>query len=82
MDYIQVEASLAGEDPLANVAPGRRWYDFLILIFAVGVFVVLAKNSARVPFAMNLRWVAVMVLAMLGSLVGCGYLLWTRTRFS
>jgi drug/metabolite transporter (DMT)-like permease len=82
MDHIQVEASLAGEDPLAKVAPGRRWYDFLILIFAVGVFVVLAKNSARVPFAMNVRWVAVMVLAMLGSLVGCGYLLWTRTRFS
>jgi drug/metabolite transporter (DMT)-like permease len=82
MDYTQVEASLAGDDPLARTAPRRRWWDFLILILAVGVFVVLAKNSARVPFAMNLRWVGVMVLAMLGSLFGCGYLLWKRTGFS
>jgi drug/metabolite transporter (DMT)-like permease len=82
MDLIQVEASLAGDDPLASVAPRRRWYDFLIVFFAIGVFVALAKDSSHVPFAMNLRWVAVLVCAMLSSLIGCGYLLWKRTTFS
>jgi drug/metabolite transporter (DMT)-like permease len=82
MDHTQVEASLAGEDPLARTAPTRRWWDFIILIFAVAVFVVLAKNSSRVPFPMDPRWVAAMVFAMMGSLGGCGYLLWKRTRFS
>lgn len=82
MDQTQVEASLAGDDPLASAAPSRRWYHFLIVICAVGVFIVLATNSVRVPFAMNMRWVVVMALAMLGSLVGCGYLLWRRTGFS
>jgi drug/metabolite transporter (DMT)-like permease len=82
MDHTQVEASLAGEDPLASSVSSRRWYDSLIVISAVGVFVLLAKNSSSVPFAMNVRWLTVMGLAMLGSLVGCGYLLWKRTRFS
>jgi hypothetical protein len=82
MDHEQVEASMAGDDPLARTAPTRRWYDFLIVAFAVGIFVVLAKNTSRVPFAMNLAWVSAMVVAMFGSLFGCGYLLWKRTRFS
>jgi drug/metabolite transporter (DMT)-like permease len=82
MDHTQVEASLAGDDPLASTAPNRRWWDFVILIVAIGIFVVLAKNSTRVPFAMNFGWVAVMSLAMLVSLIGCGYLLWKRTHFS
>jgi drug/metabolite transporter (DMT)-like permease len=82
MDHTQVEASLAGEDPLASTAPSRRWWDFIIVIPAMGVFVVLAKNSSRVPFPMDARWVAGMVLAMMVSLFGCGYLLWKRTRFS
>jgi drug/metabolite transporter (DMT)-like permease len=82
MDHTQVEASLAGDDPLASVVGRRRWYDFLIVIFAIGVFVVLAKDSSHVPFAMDLRWVAVLVFAMVSSSIGCGYLLWKRTTFS
>jgi hypothetical protein len=30
----------------------------------VGVFVILAKDSTRVPFAMDFRWVIVMALAI------------------
>jgi drug/metabolite transporter (DMT)-like permease len=82
MDHTQVEASLAGDDPLSSRVSSRRWWDFLILILAVGVFVALAKDSTRVPFPIDLRWVAVMSAAMLISLFGCGYLLWKRTRFS
>ena len=64
MDHAQVEASLAGDDPLANTAPSRRWWDYLILILAVGVFAILAKDSTRVPFAMDFRWVIVMARAI------------------
>jgi drug/metabolite transporter (DMT)-like permease len=82
MDHMQVEASMAGDDPLSNRAPTRRWWDYLILLLAVGVFVALAKDSTRVPFAIDLGWVGVMAIAMMASLFGCGYLLWKRTRFS
>ena len=52
MHHAQVEASLAGDDPLANTAPSRRWWGYLILILAVGVFVILAEGT-HVPFGMH-----------------------------
>lgn len=82
IDRDRVEAALAGEDPLSLDASGRRWWDFMILILAVGIFIFLEHFSSRVPFAMDTRWVAVLVTVMMGSLLGCGYLLWRRTKFS
>jgi hypothetical protein len=34
------------------------------------------------PFALNAKWAAALVIAMAASLLGCGYLLWKRTQFS
>jgi drug/metabolite transporter (DMT)-like permease len=82
LDADRVESALTGSDPVSSEAPSRRWWDILIVAAAVGVFVVLAVGSTRVPFPVNLRWVIVLVLAMLASLFGCGYLLWKRTQFS
>lgn len=70
-----------GEDPLHNET-GRRWWDFLIVIVAAGVFVGLAKGTRRPPMVMAGAWTAVLVACMLVLLAGCGWLLWKRTRFS
>jgi len=82
LDPEQVEKSLAGDDPLSAHGEGRRWWDYAIVLLAAGVFFVLAKYSTHVPFAMDMRWVAILVLIMFASLLGCGWLLWKRTRFS
>ena len=78
----RVEAALTGTDPLSLEAPGRRWWDALIMIAAAGIFLLLATSTGRLPFAISVRWTAGLMVVMLGSLLGCGYLLWKRTQFS
>jgi hypothetical protein len=82
LDRRQVEGSLAGEDPLAKEVRARRWWDIPIVFAAVGIFVWLARGAAKPPITMNIMWAGLLVLAMLGLLLGCGTLLWKRTRFS
>lgn len=78
----RLEASQAGEDPLAReVTPRRRW-DALIVAAAVGVFVWLALGAERPPIAMNLIWLVTILVPSLAMLLACGWLLWKRTRFS
>jgi hypothetical protein len=78
----RVEAALTGTDPLSLEAPGRRWWDGVIVIGAAVVFFALARATGRLPFAINGGWTAALVVVMLASLCGCGYLLWKRTQFS
>ena len=78
----RVEAALTGSDLLSLEAPGRRWWDGLIVAIAVGIFLFLTTATKRPPFTLNARWAAGLVFVMLASLSGCGYLLWKRTRFS
>jgi len=78
----RVEAAVAGTDPLTDEAPGRRWWDTVIVIVALGIFVFLATVTERPPFAWDHRWAAGLFIAMLAALLGGGYLLWKRTRFS
>jgi len=84
LDSRQVEAALAGHDPLAKESrgSGRRWLDIPIVAVAAGIFVWLARVARRPPIAINLMWTVTLVIAMLAFLVFCGALLWRRTRFS
>lgn len=82
LDVERVEAAVAGTDRLTDEAPGRRWWDGLIVVVAVGIFVFLATLTERPPFAWDHRWAIALFIAMLAVLVGGGYLLWKRTRFS
>jgi drug/metabolite transporter (DMT)-like permease len=78
----QVESALAGEDPLAMEGSTRRWWDVLIVLAAIGIFVWFSRGTVRPPIAMNNIWAVLLTIAMLAFLFACGTLLWKRTRFS
>jgi drug/metabolite transporter (DMT)-like permease len=76
------EAAAQREARVAKPGASHRWWDVLIVVVAVGVFLLLARDAQRPPIAISLFWVALLALAMLGFLVACGMVLWKRTRFS
>lgn len=80
LDYVAVIAAQAGSE----FTPGerRRWWDWAIVIAAVGVFLWLGVQ-ARVPeIAMNRGWLLVLVVVLVVSLLYCGMRLRRQTGFS
>jgi drug/metabolite transporter (DMT)-like permease len=82
LDRARVASSLLGEDPLARDKPVRHWWEWGIMAAAVAIFVWLAAGATHQPVAVNLFWMAALVITTLVCLVVCGFLLWKRTRFS
>ena len=82
LDLTDLDAAQAGEDPLAERVTARRWWDSLIVVAAVGIFIWLAWGAERPPMAMDLRWAVALLVPTLGVLAACGWILWKRTRFS
>jgi hypothetical protein len=71
-----------GKDPLGAAAGRRCWWDFIIVVLATGTFAWLARYATRPSIIMGGTWIAVLVVMMLASLVGGGWLLWKYIRFS
>jgi drug/metabolite transporter (DMT)-like permease len=82
LDTAQVAAVVAGDDPLADQAHQRRWWEVLIICAASAVFVWLAVGTRAQRISINLPWTIVLVAGTIVPLVVCGTLLWRRTRFS
>jgi hypothetical protein len=82
LDPERVASILQGNDPLADEKPGRRWWEALVALAAVGLFVDLAAGATRPAMTFHAGWMAALGGASLALLVACGLLLWTRTRFS
>jgi drug/metabolite transporter (DMT)-like permease len=82
MDVSRVEASMRGEDVLAGRQPRRHWWESLVAVTAVGIFVWLGLQAERAPIHFDPLWMAILSFATLALLVVCGMLLWRRTRFS
>jgi glucose uptake protein GlcU len=59
----------------------RRWWDYAIVLTATGIFVWLGVHAVVPPVAMNLRWVGVLGLLLVLSLIVGGWSLWRRTKF-
>jgi len=78
----QLVASQAGEDPLARQIAVRRWWDGLIVVAAVGIFIWLAIGAERPLLPIHPGWTLALVVTSLALLGACGWLLWKRTRFS
>jgi drug/metabolite transporter (DMT)-like permease len=82
MDPGRVASSLLGEDPLAREKPARRWWEAVIVAAALALFVWLAIGATHQAVAVNLLWMAVLMVLTFVCLMVCGVLLWRRTRFS
>ena len=82
LDLERVESSLRGDDPLARDKPKRQWWEVLVVAAATTIFIWLAAIATHQAVEVNLFWMTVFVVITLVCLVGCGLLLWKRTRFS
>ena len=82
MDSERVASSLRGEDPLSRDKPVRHWWEAIVAIGAVAVFVWLAIGAEHQAVAVNLPWMAVLLVLTFVCFIVCGLLLWRRTRFS
>ncbi len=82
LSFARVESTLEGHDPLADDKPKRHWWEALVVLAAVGVFVYLAAGARRQPIEFHAGWMVALGGASIVMLVFCGLLLWKRTRFS
>ena len=80
LDYGEVLAAQSGEE--FQREGGRRWWDLAIVCGATAVFLWLGLKAVVPPLAMDLRWVAVLGVVLLASLVYTGIRLFRQTRFS
>ena len=82
MDRERVASILQGHDPLSDQRPKRHWWELLVALAAMGVFIYLAAYATPQAIAIHTGWMVVLGTASLVLLIACGALLWKRTRFS
>jgi drug/metabolite transporter (DMT)-like permease len=82
LDVDGVAAVVAGDDPLADSEHPRRWWEIVIMLSAVGIFVWLAVGTRAQQIYVNIPWMLVLIAGTIVPLVLVGALLWRRTRFS
>ena len=80
LDYGRVLQTYSGTSGDTRI--GRAWWDYLILAFAVGVFVWLATQAQVPSLAFNFSWTAILAVLLVVSAVICVSGLWKATRFS
>jgi glucose uptake protein GlcU len=82
MDLSQTIAAQNGEEPTSSYAHRRHWWDYVILVCALGVFALFAVYAKRPPLAINYGYAMMLVGVMLLFLVAGGWALWKYTRFA
>ena len=82
MAQSSVAAAVRGEEAIGTAKPKRHWWEALVVLGAIGIFVWLALNAARQQIVFSLPWMIVLAVASFLALVVCGTALWRRTRFS
>jgi glucose uptake protein GlcU len=80
LDYDKTMMAQAG-DEFGGREEKRRWWDYAIVLAATGIFIALGIRAVVPPLAMNLKWVAGLVVVLFFSLIAGGWSLWHRTRF-
>jgi hypothetical protein len=80
LDYHRTMMAQAG-DEFGGRDERRRWWDYAIVLTATGIFLALGLRAVVPPLAMGLKWVAILSLILVLSLIAGGLSLWRRTRF-
>jgi len=81
MNFDEVLAEYSGSE-IDAVKQKRRWWDYLIVGAALGVFVRLATWAEVPAIPMNRSWLVVLAIALLMSLAGCTRYLWKITKLT
>lgn len=81
LDAGSVAAVVNGDDPLADRKHTRRWWEVLIMLAAVAIFIWLAVGTRAQRIYVNIPWMLVLIAGTIIPLVLVGRLLWRRTRF-
>jgi glucose uptake protein GlcU len=81
LNYQRTMMAQAG-DEFVGRDERRRWWDYLIVLTATAVFVTLGVRAVVPPLAMDLRWVVILSVVLIASLMVGGWSLWRRTRFT
>jgi glucose uptake protein GlcU len=81
LDYQRTMMAQAG-DEFGGRDERRRWWDYLIVLTATAVFVTLGLRAVVPPLTMDLRWVVILSVVLIASLMVGGWSLWRRTRFN
>ncbi len=81
LDYDKTILAQSG-DEFGGEGETRRWWDYVIVVAATSLFVVLGVRAVVPPLAMDMRWVGGLGAILLVSLAAGGWSLWRRTRFS
>lgn len=82
MDLEETIAAQQGEEPESYRAHSRRWWDYVILLIALAVFVKLAFYARRPPLQIHYGSAAVLVAVMVLFLAAGCWVLWKYTRFA
>jgi drug/metabolite transporter (DMT)-like permease len=82
LDAGNVAAVVGGDDPQADHAHPRRWWEVLIMCAAAGIFVWLAVGTRAQHIYVSVPWMIVLIVGTIIPLALCGTLLWKRTRFT
>jgi drug/metabolite transporter (DMT)-like permease len=82
MDLDQTITAQSGEEMTSSYLHRRHWWDYMILVCALGVFVLSAAYAKRPPLAINYGYAMMLVGVMLLFLVAGGWALWKCTRFA
>lgn len=81
LDRERVAAASAGSDTSGGARSPRRWWELLIVAAAVAIFIWLGMHAEKQAIDIDAPWLLLLTAASLVLLVGCGLILWKRTRF-
>ncbi|HVH88190.1 MAG TPA: GRP family sugar transporter [Terriglobales bacterium] len=81
LDYEQVLAEYSGHE-IGAAQDKRGWWDYLIILAAVGIFAWLGSKASIPSLSMDSSWLAILVAILIVSLGACSWALWKKTGFS
>jgi hypothetical protein len=81
LSYDVALLSLSGIEDEARGRMGKRWWDYVIVVAAFGIFALLLRGTHIPALAMNMQWLAALGAILIATLMAAGYLLWKWTRF-
>ena len=81
LSYEEALLAMSGVEDEARGRMGKRWWDYAIVVAACGVFVLLLRGTHVPALAMDFRWLAALLVVLVGTLIAAGTLLWKWTKF-